>query len=56
MSDTEPVPDWQPLRRAFADALWNTTTLLPRTVERRVLAEMIDTLTAEGVELREVDS
>jgi hypothetical protein len=48
-----PVPDWSPLRRAFADALADTTTFLPRDVERRVLAEIIDQLTAEGVELVE---
>ena len=54
MTDTPlPVPDWQPLRRALHDALWNVQVILPKAAELALIAEMIDQLTAENIELNE---
>lgn len=48
-------PDWSPLSRAFHDALWTAKVVLPRKVERALVAELIDALIAEGVTLTESD-
>lgn len=52
---TDGVPDWQPLRRAFADACSDERVFLPRQVTRALVAAVIDALTAAGVELVEAD-
>ena len=51
--DTE--PDWSALTRAMSDALWSASVVLPRPVERALIAELIDALPAEGVTLGETE-
>ena len=46
-------PDWQPLRRAVHDALWNTNHILPKAAELALVSEVVDQLTAENIELTE---
>jgi hypothetical protein len=36
-------------------ALWSAKVVLPRPVERALVAELVDALTAEGVELTEAE-
>ena len=55
MDDDEPIaePEWQPLRRALHDALWNCQIILPKAAEVALVAEVVDQLTAENIELIE---
>ena len=52
----ESEADWSALTRAMGDALWSASVVLPRPVERALIAELIDALTAEGVTLTEAET
>jgi len=55
MTDTDvPEADWSPLTRAFHDALWDARIVLPKRVERALVAAVVDRLSGEGVVLAEV--
>jgi hypothetical protein len=60
MSVDESVPeseaDWQPLRNAFTDALWNQEVILPKRVEVALVAAVCDLLDGEGVTLTEAET
>ena len=44
-------PDWQPLRRAILDTLFDQKIFISRSVVTRFTAAVIDQLEAERVEL-----
>jgi len=49
----EREPDWSPLTRAMRAALWSAKLCIPRHVERKLVASMVDELVGEGVTLAE---
>jgi hypothetical protein len=50
-----PEPDWQPLRRAIHDALWNIEIVVPKKAEIALVAAVVDLLDGEGVTLTEAE-
>ena len=56
---SEEIPDfeneWQPLRNAFTDALWDMGVILPKRTEIALVAAVVDALEGEGVTLSEAD-
>ncbi len=55
MTVDEPEVGWQPLRRAFTDALCDTGVFLPKRTEVALVDAVVDLLDGEGVTLTEAD-